>query len=45
MTTNISTTTNPMYAVPCHHGQEASANIGLAAATIFVDDIILLREQ
>ena len=42
MTTNISTATNPMYAVPCHHGQEVSAYIGLVAVTIFVDDIILL---
>ena len=45
MTTNILTTTNPMYTVPYHHGWEASAYIGLAAVTIFVDDIILLREQ
>ena len=42
MTTNILTATNPMYAVPHHHGREASAYIGLAAVTIFVDDIILL---
>ena len=45
MTTNILTATNPMYAVPHHHGWEASAYIGLAAVTIFVDAIILLREQ
>ena len=42
MTTNISTTTNPMYAVPCLDGREVSACISLAAVTIFVDDIILL---
>ena len=36
------TATNPMYAVPHHHGWEASAYIHLAAVTIFVDDIILL---
>ena len=42
MTTNILAATNPMYAVPCHHGREASAYIGLAAVTIFVDDTILL---
>ena len=42
MATNISTTTNPMYTVPHHHGKEASAYIGLAAVAIFVDDIILL---
>ena len=34
-----------MYAEPHHHGWEASAYIGLAAVTIFVDDIILFREQ
>ena len=45
MTTNILTATNPMYAVPHHHGQEASAYISLAAVTLFVDAIILLREQ
>ena len=45
MTTNLSTATNPMYAVPHHHGWEASAYIGLVAVTIFVDNIILLREQ
>ena len=45
MTTNILTATNPMYAVPHHHGWETSAYIGLAEVTIFVDAIILLREQ
>ena len=44
-TTNISTATNPMYAVPHHHGRETSVYISLAAVAIFVDDIILLREQ
>ena len=33
------TTTKPMYAVPCHHGREVSAYIGLIAVTIFVDDM------
>ena len=41
MTTNISTATNPMYAVPHKHGWEVSAYIGLAAVIIFVDNIIL----
>ena len=42
MTTNISTATNPMHAVPCHHEWEVSAYIGLAAVAIFADDINLL---
>ena len=31
MTTNISTATKPMYAVPRHHGWEVSAYTGLTA--------------
>ena len=48
MTTNISTATNPMYAVTHHHEWVVSAYIGyigldtLDAVTISVDDIILL---
>ena len=38
---NILTATNPMHAVPCHHGREVSAYIGSAAVAIFVDDIII----
>ena len=34
------TAIKPMYAVPCHHGREASAYIGLIAVAKFVDNII-----
>ena len=40
-TANIPTATNPMHAVPHHHGWEVSAYIGSAAIAIFVDDIII----
>ena len=36
-TTNIATATNPLHAVPRHHGQEVSACIGSVAVTIFLD--------
>ena len=37
MTTNIVTATNPLHAVPCHHGQEVSVCIGSVAVAIFLD--------
>ena len=37
MTTNIVTATNPLHAVPHHHGWEVSACIGSVAVTIFLD--------
>ena len=45
MTTDIATATNPVYAAPHHHGQEASAYTGLAAVNIFVViiNLILVR--
>ena len=45
MATNMSIATNPMYAVPHLNRWEASAYTRSAAVAIFVDDIILLREQ
>ena len=41
MTANLPTATNPMHAVPNHHGREVSAYIGSAAVAIFVYDIII----
>ena len=36
--TNIVTATNPLHAVPHHHGWEVSACIGSVAVIIFVDE-------
>ena len=38
MTTNIATATNPMHAVPRHHGREVSVCIGSVVVAIFVDE-------
>ena len=40
-TTNIAAATNPLHAVPHHHGWEVSACIGLVAVAIFVDENII----
>ena len=45
MTTNIGTATNPMHAVPHHHGWEVSASIGLVAVTIFVDNMTSVHKE
>ena len=45
MTTNIATATNPLYAVPRHHGWEVSACIGLVAVAIFVDDMTSIHKE
>ena len=38
MTTNIVTATNPLHAVPHHHGREVSACIGSVAVAISLDE-------
>ena len=45
MTTNIATATNPLHAVPHHHGREVSAYIGSVAVTIFVDDMASVHKE
>ena len=45
MTTNIVTATNPLHAVPHHHGWEVSACIGSVAVTIFVDYMTSVHKE
>ena len=45
MTTNIVTATNPLHAVPHHHGWEVSAYIGSVAVVIFVDDMTSVHKE
>ena len=44
-TTNIVTATNPMHAVPHHHGREVSACIGSVAVAIFVDYMTSVHKE
>ena len=44
-TTNIATATNPLHAVPHHHGQEVSACIGSVVVAIFVDDMTSIHKE
>ena len=45
MTTNIATATNPLHAVPCHHGREVSACIGSVAVAMFVEDMTSVHKE